>query len=90
MLDNLSLLGYALCPLHSILTWSMCACVCSFWAMPGFLLKRQILLNLPCDNLEGYIADSIDFMVERVRLCVVYLSYKCNYSIWNVSPLFCE
>ena len=35
--------------------------------MPGFWLKRQILLNLPSDNLEGNVANSVDFMVERVR-----------------------
>ena len=34
--------------------------------MPGFLLKRQILMNLPSDNLEAEVANSIDFMVERV------------------------
>ncbi len=34
--------------------------------MPGFWLKRQILLNLPCENLESHVANSIDFMVERV------------------------
>ena len=36
------------------------------WAMPAFLLKRQILVNLPSDNLESEVANSIDFMVERV------------------------
>jgi len=35
--------------------------------MPAFWLKRQILLNLPCENLEAHVANSIDFMVERVR-----------------------
>ena len=34
--------------------------------MPAFLLKRQILMNLPTDNLEAEVAHSIDFMVERV------------------------
>ena len=34
--------------------------------MPGFLLKRQILVNLPSDCLEARVANSIDFMVERV------------------------
>ena len=36
--------------------------------MPAFLLKRQILMNLPSDNLESEVANSIDFMVERVRI----------------------
>ena len=34
--------------------------------MPAFMLKRQILINLPSENLEGNVANSIDFMVERV------------------------
>ena len=43
-----------------------------FWAFPAFLLKRQILVNLPSDNLEQEVANSIDFMVERVsHLCCV-------------------
>lgn len=42
----------------------------SYWAMPGFWLKRQILLNLPSDNLELNVANSVDFMVERVRIVV--------------------
>ena len=37
-----------------------------FWVMPAFMLKRQILINLPSENLEGNVANSIDFMVERV------------------------
>ncbi len=41
--------------------------MCSFWVMPAFMLKRQILLNLPSENLEAEVANSIDFMVERVR-----------------------
>lgn len=34
--------------------------------MPAFMLKRQILINLPSDKLEVDVANSIDFMVERV------------------------
>lgn len=34
--------------------------------MPGFWLKRQILMNLPSEDLEVSVANSIDFMVERV------------------------
>lgn len=36
--------------------------------MPAFMLKRQILINLPSDKLEMDVANSIDFMVERVEL----------------------
>ncbi len=39
---------------------------CRYWAMPAFWLKRQIMLNLPSDNLEYNVANSVDFMVERV------------------------
>jgi len=34
--------------------------------MPAFWLKRQILMNLPSENLEMHVANSIDFMVERL------------------------
>ena len=47
--------------------------------MPAFVLKRQILINLPSDNLENDVANSIDFMVERVWL--LYL--VCNYYYIN-------
>lgn len=36
--------------------------------MPTFLLKRQVLINLPTDNLDPEVAKSIDFMVDRVSL----------------------
>ena len=39
--------------------------------MPAFLLKRQVLVNLPTDNLEPEVAKSIDFMVDRVSLCII-------------------
>ena len=43
-----------------------------FWTMPAFLLKRQVLVNLPTDNLEPEVAKSIDFMVDRVGLfCII-------------------
>lgn len=43
-----------------------CSYIHRYWAMPAFWLKRQILLNLPCENLEYNVANSVDFMVERV------------------------
>ena len=52
--------------------------------MPAFILKRQILMNLPSDNLEVEVAHSIDFMVDRVsalRLMSMYIHvYTCTYS----------
>lgn len=41
-----------------------------FWLMPAFMLKRQILINLPSDKLEMDVANSIDFMVERVSYSI--------------------
>ncbi len=41
-----------------------------YWAMPAFWLKRQILMNLPSENLEDEVANSIDFMAERVRAMI--------------------
>ena len=53
--------------------------------MPGFLLKRQILMNLPSEHLESEVAHSIDFMVERVcdyslyvLFCAVFSIIKCT------------
>jgi hypothetical protein len=34
--------------------------------MPGFALRRMLLENLPQGRVEREIADSIDFIVERV------------------------
>ena len=42
--------------------------------MPAFLLKRQILMNLPSDNLEAEVANSIDFMAERVSTTLIYIN----------------
>ena len=41
--------------------------------MPAFLLKRQILMNLPSEKLESEVANSIDFMVERVSKFIISL-----------------
>ena len=38
----------------------------SFWAMPAFLLKKMIMNNFTAQEVDEDIADSIDFMVERV------------------------
>ena len=54
--------------------------------MPAFLLKRQILINLPSDNLERDVANSIDFMVERVwplyLVCNYYYYYFNSWISW--------
>jgi maspardin len=38
-----------------------------FWALPGFMLKRMILSNLPSYEVDSEIADSIDFLVEKLE-----------------------
>lgn len=40
--------------------------VVRFWALPSFMLKRMILSNLPQYEVDSEIADSIDFLVEKV------------------------
>jgi len=48
--------------------------------MPSFLLRRQVLVNLPTDNLEPQVARSIDFMVDRVSrndCCITVIAYSC-------------
>ena len=44
-----------------------------FWTMPAFLLKRQVLVNLPTDNLDPDVAKSIDFMVDRVGFLYLHI-----------------
>ena len=41
--------------------------------MPAFLLKRQVLVNLPTDNLDPDVAKSIDFMVDRVSSLYLHI-----------------
>ena len=71
-------------------SWFWCLCIFRLWAMPAFILKRQILMNLPSDKLEVEVAHSIDFMVERVStvshmhihvyiLCTCIYMYMYNY-----------
>lgn len=38
----------------------------SFWMIPGFLLKRMVLSSFNKSLMEPQIADSIDFMVEKL------------------------
>ena len=51
----------------------LCICCTRFWTMPTFLLKRQVLVNLPTDNLDPAVAKSIDFMVDRVNNSVYFM-----------------
>ena len=37
-----------------------------FWVMPAFVLKKMIMNNFTTQEVDEDIADSIDFMVERV------------------------
>lgn len=48
--------------------------------MPGFMLKRMLLLNLPEDPQHSAVADSIDFVVEQVRFVYCFsfsISLSC-------------
>eukprot|EP01111_Echinosteliopsis_oligospora_P006504 TRINITY_DN2067_c0_g1_i1.p1 TRINITY_DN2067_c0_g1~~TRINITY_DN2067_c0_g1_i1.p1 ORF type:complete len:326 (+),score=59.18 TRINITY_DN2067_c0_g1_i1:195-1172(+) len=42
-------------------------CAAMFSMMPEFMLKRYILSNFPRTNLEPEIANSVDFMVEKLE-----------------------
>ncbi|XP_072167580.1 maspardin-like [Diadema setosum] len=42
------------------------AAASSFWLIPGFMLKRMVLSSFNRSLLEPQIADSIDFMVEKL------------------------
>ena len=46
--------------------WYYHFCLPSYWLLPGFVLKRMIMDNFTADEVDPDIADSIDFMVERV------------------------
>ncbi|EDO37239.1 predicted protein [Nematostella vectensis] len=39
----------------------------AFWMMPAFVLKKMIMNNFNTDIVDADIADSIDFMVERLE-----------------------
>ena len=54
--------------------------------MPAFMLKRQILINLPSDKLEMDVANSIDFMVERVELLLKIIIIMMIISLLPSSP----
>lgn len=53
--------------------------------MPTFLLKRQVLVNLPTDNLEPQVATSIDFMVDKVSIHYMIIELKFLFSRWILS-----
>lgn len=42
----------------------------SFWLMPAFLLKKIVLGNFAKGPVDSKMADAIDFMVDRVSVCV--------------------
>ena len=60
--------------------------------MPGFWLKRQILMNLPSEDLEVSVANSIDFMVERVSATfsphLVFGYSSCNLDLPEYSFIY--
>lgn len=40
----------------------------SFWLLPSLVLKRMVMGNFPNQIVDAKIADSIDFMVDRVNI----------------------
>lgn len=40
--------------------------VALFWLLPSLVLKRMLMGNFTCEKVDKRIAESIDFMVERV------------------------
>lgn len=43
----------------------------SFWLMPAFMLKKIVLGNFASGPVDPEMADGIDFMVDRVGVCVL-------------------
>ncbi len=37
-----------------------------YWLLPGFVLKKMIMDNFSSEEVDPDIADSIDFLVEKV------------------------
>ena len=39
-----------------------------YWLLPGFVLKKMIMDNFSSEEVDPDIADSTDFLVERVGI----------------------
>ena len=44
------------------------SCQIRYWLLPGFVLKKMIMDNFSTEAIDPDIADSIDFLVEKVRV----------------------
>ena len=44
-----------------------------FWMLPATVLRKMIVGRLPVKLMDSRIADSIDFMVERVSINIYNL-----------------
>ena len=51
-----------------------------FWVMPAFVLKKMIMNNFTTQEVDEDIADSIDFMVERVSESFVFRSIYSSFN----------
>ena len=51
-----------------------------FWVMPAFVLKKMIMNNFTTQEVDEDIADSIDFMVERVSESFVFTSIYSSFN----------
>lgn len=44
-----------------------------YWILPALVLKKLVMGNFSMNKVDSEIADSIDFMVERVRHFFIYI-----------------
>ena len=51
-----------------------------FWVMPAFVLKKMIMNNFTTQEVDEDIADSIDFMVERVSETLFFSSIYSRFT----------
>lgn len=47
--------------------------LCSLWMLPSMVLKKMVMGNFNSEKLmDNAVADSVDFMVERVKLSRIF------------------
>lgn len=50
-------------------------CTYRYWLLPGFVLKKMIMDNFTSEEVDPDIADSTDFLVERVFVILDFLNH---------------
>ena len=53
-------------------------CTCRYWLLPGFLLKKMIMDNFSSEEVDPDIADSVDFLVEKVKHPILLLCIRSS------------